>query len=296
MRDEITIEAHAKVNLTLEILGIRPDGYHDLRSIVMPVSLSDTITLTRTPAVFSLTLTTDRGISAVQIGPVEKNLAMRAARLMKDRYGVRAGVRIHIRKRIPVGGGMGGGSSDAAGVIRGLNELWGLRRPDEELAALGAELGSDIPALVLGGTVLMEGRGERVHRLALDGPVRGFDLVIANPGIHCSTAEIFSRWKSGLTTPPKMVQNMAFSIRASDVKRAASLLHNDLEAAAFEGYPAIARLSETLRRVGCLGVLLSGSGASVFGLVRDRAQGEEICRRLEADGIWNVLAHTCPMV
>ena len=120
VRDEITIEAHAKVNLTLEILGIRPDGYHDLRSIVMPVSLSDTITLTRTPAVFSLTLTTDRGISAVQIGPVEKNLAMRAARLMKDRYGVRAGVRIHIRKRIPVGGGMGGGSSDAAGVIRGL--------------------------------------------------------------------------------------------------------------------------------------------------------------------------------
>ncbi|MBR4170736.1 MAG: 4-(cytidine 5'-diphospho)-2-C-methyl-D-erythritol kinase [Kiritimatiellae bacterium] len=294
--DEITIEAHAKVNLTLEVLGVRPDGYHDLRSIVMPVSLSDTITLTRTPATFSLALTTVNGISATQIGPVEKNLAMRAAQLMQSRYNVQSGVRIRICKRIPIGGGMGGGSSDAAGVIRGLNELWGLRRPDEELAALGAELGSDVPALVLGGAVLMEGRGERVHRLALDGPVRGFDLVIANPGVHCSTPEIFSRWKSGLTTPPKMVQNMTFSIRASDVRRAAGLLYNDLEAAVFERYPTIARLSETLRLAGCLGVLLSGSGASVFGLVRDRAQGEEICRRLDADGVWNVLAHTCPMV
>ena len=292
----ITIEARAKVNLTLEILGTREDGYHDLRSIVMPVSLADTVELTRTGGAVALAVEVEPGIDASQIGPADRNLALRAALLLKARYGVRHGVRIRIHKRIPVGGGMGGGSADAAGVIRGLDRLWGLNRTEGELVALAAELGSDVPALVLGGAVLMEGRGEVVHRLALAKPAPGIPLVLANPGVHCPTPEIFRRWKAGLTQGRSLVHNMAFSIRNGDARGAAAALFNDLQQAAFEGYPAVARVAAFLRECGCLGVLLSGSGATVFGVVADEAAGRMVCRRLETAGIWHAMARTCPMV
>ncbi|MBP5511717.1 MAG: 4-(cytidine 5'-diphospho)-2-C-methyl-D-erythritol kinase [Kiritimatiellae bacterium] len=292
----ITVEARAKVNLTLEILGTRQDGYHELRSIVMPVSLADTVELTKTNGAVALTVGIEPGINATELGPAERNLAVRAALLLKARYGVRDGVRIRIQKRIPVGGGLGGGSADAAAVIRGLNRLWGLSRPEEELVVLAAELGSDIPALVLGGAVLMEGRGERVQRLAMAHPAPGFPIILANPGVHCSTPEVFRRWKGDLTSMRGIVHTMAFSIRTGDVRGAAGALFNGLQPAAFEGYPAVAGVAALLRECGCLGVLLSGSGATVFGLVADAASGRMVCRRLEAAGVWHVMAQTCPMV
>ena len=124
----ITIEAPAKINLTLEILGKRPDGYHELRSVVMPVSLTDTLSLTTTYSQIAMTLTVGPGVDLSKIGAMDRNLAVRAARLMRERYRINAGARIHIHKRIPIGGGLGGGSADAAGVIRGLDKLWELGR------------------------------------------------------------------------------------------------------------------------------------------------------------------------
>lgn len=294
----ITIEARAKINLTLEILGKRPDGYHELRSIVMPVSLTDTVRLTSTYAQTAMTLTVSPGVDLTKIGSVDKNLAVRAARLMQERYRVNAGARIHIHKRIPIGGGLGGGSADAAGVIRGLDRLWDLHRPREELMALGTELGSDVPALVHGGAVLMEGRGERVRGLFGDTPpvgCEGFWLVIANPGLMCSTPDVFRKWRGCLTASPSILHNMTSSIRTSDVSIAAEVLHNGLQPVVFEGYPGVAQTASQLQAAGCLGVLLSGSGASVFGLVRDEAHGVEIGRKL-GSGFWHVLAHTCPVV
>ena len=294
----ITIEARAKINLTLEILGKRPDGYHELRSIVMPVSLTDTLTLTTTYAQTAMTITVSPGVDLTKIGSVDKNLAVRAARLMQARYGVNAGARIHIHKRIPIGGGLGGGSADAAGVILGLGKLWGLDRPREELMALGAELGSDVPALVHGGAVLMEGRGERVRGLfggASPAACAGFWLVIANPGLMCSTSDVFRKWRGCLTASPSLLHNMTSSIRTSDVSAAAEALHNGLQPAVYEEYPGVAQTAAQLQDAGCLGVLLSGSGASVFGLVRDEAHGQEICRKL-GSGLWHVLAQTCPVV
>ncbi len=152
----ISIETPAKINLTLEVLGKRADGYHALRSIVMPVSLTDTVTVTTTSNDVSLTVTSEPWVDLALIGAPEKNLCFRAAQMMQARYHVEAGATIHIHKRIPIGGGMGGGSADAAAVIRGLNELWELDLPRGEMMELGAELGSDIPALVHGGAVLME--------------------------------------------------------------------------------------------------------------------------------------------
>jgi 4-diphosphocytidyl-2-C-methyl-D-erythritol kinase len=294
----IKIEARAKINLTLEVLGKRPDGYHDLRSVVVPVSLADSLSLTCTYAQTVITVTFEGGVDATKLGPSDKNLAFRAARLMQERYRVNAGARIHIHKRIPIGGGLGGGSADAAGVIRGLDQLWGLSVPLEELMALGAEVGSDVPALVHGGAVLMEGRGERVSGLFSDVPhegCKGFWLVLANPGVMCSTAEIFRKWRAGLTASHTISHNMISSIRASDVSAAAKALYNGLQTAVYESIPEVSETARSLEKAGCLGVLLSGSGASVFGLVRDELHGQEVSRKLDA-GLWHVLVRTCPVV
>ena len=294
----ITVEAPAKINLTLEILGKRADGYHELRSIVMPVSLTDTLSLTSTYAQVAMTVTVSPGVDLTKIGTVDRNLAVRAARLMQERYRVNAGARIHIHKRIPIGGGLGGGSADAAGVILGLDRLWNLARPREELVALGGELGSDVPAMVYGGAVVMEGRGERVRRVFEEpppAPCGGFWLVIANPGVMCPTPDVFKKWRGGLTASPLILHNMLSSIRTSDVSAAADALYNGLQPGVFDSYPEVAQTAARLHGAGCLGVLLSGSGASVFGLARNEAHGQEISRRL-GSGVWHVLVRTCPVV
>ena len=154
------LAAHAKVNLTLEVLGTRPDGYHELRSVVAEIPLHDDVELLDAPAG---EVTVEMECDGVEMPcvPPETNLAVRATRALREACGVARGVHIRIVKRIPVGAGLGGGSADAAAVLNGLNELWGLQLPKERLCAIGAEVGSDVPALVLGGMVLMEGRGER---------------------------------------------------------------------------------------------------------------------------------------
>ena len=158
------LAAHAKVNLTLEVLGMRPDGYHELRSVVTTIPLHDDVELLDAPAGEMTVEMSGDGMEVPHV-PCEENLAVRAARALAAAAGVSRGVHIRIVKRIPVGAGLGGGSADAAAVLNGLNELWGLGLPKERLCEIGAEVGSDVPALVLGGMVLMEGRGERVRAL-----------------------------------------------------------------------------------------------------------------------------------
>lgn len=294
----ISIETPAKINLTLEVLGKRADGYHALRSVVMPVSLSDTVTLTPTAGEVSLTVSAEPWVDLSLIGPPEKNLCVRAVRLLQARYKIDAGAKIHVHKRIPIGGGMGGGSANAAGVIRGLNDLWELDLPRGEMMELGAELGSDVPALVHGGAVLMEGRGEFITGLfqgLSETACQGFWLVIANPGIPCPTAEVFKNWKAGLTPPPHFLNNMLSFVRTGQVIAASGVLYNGLQQGVFERYPLVEQAASRLKAAGCLGVLLSGSGASVFGLVRDEAHGQEVCQRLDKC-LWHILVRTCPVV
>ena len=165
-----TIEAPAKVNLTLEILGSRPDGYHELRSVVMPVSLFEGVSVS-TRADDAVTCETrGEGVDASELEglPLERQLAVKAVRAMQRRLGRTgpgSGVDVRVAKRVPIGAGMGGGSADAAGVLACLRALWAPGMPEGELLAAGAECGSDVPAMLLGGAALMEGRGERVSRL-----------------------------------------------------------------------------------------------------------------------------------
>lgn len=289
--------APAKVNLTLEILGVRPDGYHDLRSVVAPLALADRVELRPQPEDEGVTLEVEAdGVPIGAMGPAERNLAVRTANWVRSRLGVRAGVGIRIVKRIPLGGGLGGGSADAAAVINGLDRLWGLGLPEEERMALGAELGSDIPALVAGRAVMMEGRGERVTPLDGMGGSEGCDpipIVLANPGVAVSTAEVYRNCDGCLTARAGICDNAVSSLRRRDLRALASSLFNGLETSVFRSHPEVGRLAGQLRAAGAFGVLMSGSGASVFGLVEGEAHGKRVLAGLPGD-VWSRLTTILP--
>ena len=296
------IAARAKINLTLEVLGDRPDGYHDLHSVVMPVSVADRITLEPSdgPAPdLSVTAPDGAPVDLSRMGPPEKNLAVKAALVLAAETMHSPGVSISIEKHIPLGGGLGGGSADAAAVLVGLNEMWGLGLTRLELATIGAFVGSDVPALALGGAVLMEGRGERVSRLFPPdvASVPPIDLVLANPGVFSSTPAVFkASANTRLTNSAEILDNIRTSLMLGDVEGVAQCLENDLADAARSLYPEIARAEEALKSAGAVGVSMSGSGATVFGLVRSQAHGREVMGRIAGTGLVSALAQTCPVV
>ena len=296
------IPARAKINLTLEVLGDRPDGYHDLHSVVMPVSVADSIVLEHSDASSpSLSVTAADGapVDLTKLGPPEKNLAVKAALVLAAETQHRPCVSISIEKRIPLGGGLGGGSADAAAVLVGLNDLWDLGLTRLELATIGAFVGSDVPALALGGAVLMEGRGERVSPLFPEGTtdIPPIDLVLVNPGVFSSTPAVFkANRNTRLTNDARILDNIRQSLAAGDVEGVSRAMDNDLADAARTLYPEIGQAEDALRAAGAVGVLMSGSGATVFGLVRSPEHGREVVDRLAGSGFKTALAHTCPVV
>jgi 4-diphosphocytidyl-2-C-methyl-D-erythritol kinase len=254
------LAAHAKINLTLEVLGTRPDGYHDLRSVVTTIPLHDDVELWDAPADEVTVEMEGDGMEAPRV-PCEANLAVRAARALAAAAGVSHGVRIRIVKRIPVGAGLGGGSADAAAVLNGLNEMWGLNLPRERLYAIGAEVGSDVPALVLGGTVLMEGRGERV-RVWNAGERRARRTRPTMGGSRsCATEFEWSRFV--LRVPP--ISASTARVYAEFREEDRGKFRNDLQPAACRLYPAIAETVAEMEAEGLEDVQMTGSGSAVFG-------------------------------
>ena len=276
----MTVEAYAKVNLTLAVYGKRPDGYHALRSIVQPIALADTLEIEPT----------DDGLVSSDTGYGENDLIVRAARALVSRSRAvgtsrlpsTPGCRVRVTKRIPAGGGLGGGSADAAAALNALNALWRLGKSPEELADIGAAVGSDVPALVLAQhyrrPVLMEGRGEKVSVFGrLRFPLRGLPLVLANPGVHSSTPEVFAN----CTPRVSDATDAAFSPReGGDVLR----LFNDLQEAAIALHPEIDATLEALRSLGARETMMSGSGATVFGFVETDFEAERLVKALQARG------------
>ena len=276
----MTVEAYAKVNLTLAVYGKRADGYHALRSIVQPIALADTLEIEPT----------DDGLVSSDTGYGENDLIVRAARALVSRSRAAGtsrlpgphGCRVRVTKRLPAGGGLGGGSADAAAALNALNALWRLGKSPEELADIGAAVGSDVPALVLAQhyrrPVLMEGRGEKVSVLRrLRFPLRGLPLVLANPGVHSSTPEVFAH----CTPRVSDATGAAFSPReGGDVLR----LFNDLQEAAIALHPEIDATLEALRSLGARETMMSGSGATVFGFVETDSEAERLVKALQARG------------
>ena len=291
----MTIEAYAKVNFTLEVLGVRSDGYHALRSVVVPVSLSDTLEIAEAES-----LSTDTGYA--------DDLILKAARALDaSAPGARPrGASFRVAKRIPAGGGLGGGSADAAAALIALNAMWDLGCTRERLAEIGALVGSDVPALVLahppcaadrvparGGAVLMEGRGEKVSPLfPAAGALAAYDLVLANPGVHASTPGVFGRCPSRPADAPSALDAMVAALRTGEVGRIASALANDMEGAALALYPAIGRAFAALESAGLRSPRMSGSGATAYALAQSRAAAELAADALAAEGFaaWPAVA------
>jgi 4-diphosphocytidyl-2-C-methyl-D-erythritol kinase len=257
-------KAPAKINLSLDVLHKRSDGYHEVEMVMTMVDLADRIEMQE--------LSRDTIIISSQAGYIpldEKNLAFQAARLIKDRYDVKQGVYIHLDKQIPVAAGLAGGSSDAAATLRGLNRLWNLNIPMEELQVLGAELGSDVPFCVTGGTAVARGRGEKLETIV--SPPQCW-VVLAKPPINVSTSEIYGKLNAREIKHHPSTESVLNAIREKRFDQLCGSLGNVLEEVTLDLYPEVRHLKECMQRLGADGVLMSGSGPTVFGLVSKEAK------------------------
>ncbi len=258
----IDIKARAKVNLALDVLGKRPDGYHNLRMVMQAINLYDRV---RVGLV-------DRGIQLrcndKSLPLDENNLAYRAAMLLKDRFQISQGAVIFIQKNIPVAAGLAGGSSDGAAVLKALNELWDIGLPREGLMELGLALGADVPYCILGGTALAEGIGEALT------PLRGLPktwMVLVKPEIDVSTRWVYTHLVLDTLANRPDIDAMVRAVELGDISAVAKGLGNVLENVTANRYPVINSIKERLTKAGALGSAMSGSGPTVFGIFKDRA-------------------------
>lgn len=269
------LRAHAKINLTLDVLGRRADGYHEVRSVMQTIALADHLEIT-TAARLSL-----------DAQPAwlanEHNLVMRAARELQRYSGYRGGARIVLRKHIPVSAGLGGGSSDAAATLRGLVALWGLHVPHATLVDIAATIGSDVPYFLWGGTALVAGRGEQVQPLP---PLAPLDLVLVKPPEGVSTARVFGRLSPDAYT--------AGAASASFIEAVLSppdqwRPHNALQETTQRLCPSVREVLAALRASGATPVLMSGSGPSCFGIFPGRPDAEVAVQAMRGHG-WEAWA------
>jgi 4-diphosphocytidyl-2-C-methyl-D-erythritol kinase len=277
----VTIRSYAKINWTLDVLHRRADGYHELRTIFQTVSLHDRLRITETTGNIEI------ACSDARVPRDETNLAYKAASLIRQAAGKSNGARIEIEKRIPVAGGLGGGSSNAAATLLGLAQLWQIDTAEPELTRMAARLGSDVPFFLVGGTALGIGRGEEVYPLEeVDCP----NLLLVNQGQAVSTADAYARL-SRLTTVESL-RIIPFTLHAAkgihELPLAAS---NDLESVVFAAHPEIAEVKRKLLEVGARHVVMSGSGGTVFGVFDNLEASERGRLRMHAEGCWAERVH-----
>ncbi len=279
---KLVLQSYAKLNLYLAVLSRRKDGFHDISTIFERISLCDTIALTLRPGT-RITLTC-RGHSIPQ-GP--KNICYKAARLLQAKYRVNKGAHIRITKRIPVGAGLGGGSSNAATTLAGLNSLWKLGLSVEELASCASEIGSDVPFFVHGAAwAHASGRGEKVVPLKKLGKTRLWHLLVV-PRIHVPTPLIYKAWdqlekkrrKGRLTSVIPDVTMLLSALQAGDFPNSGPLFNN-LEPVTIRLYPEVGVIKDKLLALGARYVQMSGSGSSVFSVAGSCAEAKRLRRRL----------------
>ncbi|MHB0869347.1 MAG: 4-(cytidine 5'-diphospho)-2-C-methyl-D-erythritol kinase [Chloroflexota bacterium] len=278
----IRVATYAKVNLSLEVLGKRPDGFHEVSTVMQSISLADDLEMERAD---SLSL-----ICRPPSLEGEDNLVLRAARALRQLHEDAPGARILLEKGIPVAGGLGGASCDAAAALVGLARLWGLEPPAERLRELAARLGSDVPFFLSGGTALAGGRGERIDPLP-DAAPRSLVLLVPSHSLAAKTAELYRRltpdsWSDGERTA-RLARAIADGNPLED-----GLLGNSFEGVADGVFPGLADLRRAMLEAGAPAVHLSGSGPALFALLPDDAAAGEVARRLRSSGHRPLLART----
>lgn len=276
MTKSITLKAPAKVNYRLDVLRRRSDGYHDLQMIMQRIDLCDDIVVAVSP---EPGIRVSCGSAGVPNGP--ENIAWRAADALLRHSGVQAGLDIGITKHIPVAAGLGGGSSDGASVLMGVNELLGLGVSDRQLMEIGVKLGADVPFFIFKRTAIAEGIGEVLTAVE---HVPSAWLVIVNPRIHVSTAWVYQNLQLTNLRPQDRIPRFY-----EDIDDLVAVFANDLESVTIPRYPVIGEIKKQLLAAGCRGALMSGSGPTVFGLCDQEAVARKIAGQLSGDG-WFVEA------
>ena len=267
MEDTVMLKALAKINLGLDVLGRRENGYHDVKMVMQTIYLYDNVTISKTE---------EPGIqieSNLFYLPVdENNIAYKAAKKLMDEFQIQEGVRIVLEKHIPVAAGMAGGSSNAAAVLVGMNRLFSLGLSQEDLMERGVSLGADVPYCVMRGTVLAEGIGEILTPLP---PLPKCYVLIAKPGISVSTKQVYEKLDSKEIEEHPDIDGILDGLEHGDLRKIANSMGNVLEKVTIEDYPIIEDIKRTMKEAGALNAMMSGSGPTVFGLFEDKKAAME---------------------
>ena len=278
----LSLKSYAKVNLFLEVLGKRSDGYHEIESLIQKISLCDNILLEDRLRDITI-LCPNREIN---IPSNHNNLAYKAAKLLIERFNIKKGISITIDKKIPVGSGLGGGSSNAASVLKGLNQLWNIGLRNAELQELGAEIGSDVPFFINGKTALVKGRGVKIHTCFTMPKIW---LILAIPNVSVSTKWAYGRLDGELT---KNINSAKLpGVKKLQVKDIVKNLFNRLEGVVFEEYPLFKVIKEKMIACGASGALMSGTGSTVFGIASSKDNAYRIAKNFFNDPRLELVCH-----
>ncbi|TCK93285.1 4-diphosphocytidyl-2-C-methyl-D-erythritol kinase [Natranaerovirga hydrolytica] len=275
--NSINLKARAKINLALDIINKRPDGYHEVRMIMQTINLFDKIYIKK---INKPSIIIDTNIPYI---PKNKNNLMhKAATLLMEQYGISSGVYINLHKVIPVSAGLAGGSSDAAVTLIGLNKLFNLNLSYKELMAIGVQIGADIPYCIMRGTALAEGIGEQLTPLS---PMPKCYVLIAKPDINVSTAQVYSMVDIDAFEKRPNVEAMIQGIEEQDLTKITNHMGNVLETVTIKKYPVINQIKEKMLEKGAIASMMSGSGPTVFGIFRDKKKAQKALYDFKLDNI-----------
>lgn len=275
--DEITLKALAKINLGLDVVRRREDGYHEVRMVMQTLHLYDRLVLKKshTPGIQIQT-----NLSFLPVN--ENNLVYRAGRLLMDEFGITEGVSVRLEKRIPVAAGMAGGSTDAAAMLYGMNRMFGLHLSKKALMERGVKIGADVPYCIMRGTVLAEGIGEKLTPLS---PMVKCPVLIAKPAISVSTKFVYQNLRLDETTVHPDIDALLRDIQAQDFEALCTDMGNLLETVTIPNYPVIAKIKERMKLSGAAAAMMSGSGPTIFGLFRDQETAERAKEDMKGSGL-----------
>lgn len=275
----LTKKAYAKVNLVLDVLRRRQDGYHDVRMVMQNLDLYDVLTFRVSDAEERRIVITS---NHSDIPTDSRNLVYRAIDLMFDTYGIDAGIEVYIEKNIPVEAGMAGGSTDCAAALHAVNELFGLGADISALMELGVKLGADVPYCVMGRTALSEGIGEVLTPVA---PLPDCTVLVAKPPVNVSTRMVYENLHLDALKRHPDVDGMLGALAAGDIERISACMENVLETVTVKLYPEIERLKALMRERGARNAIMSGSGPTVFGIFDDRKLAEQAGNYIRQQGL-----------
>lgn len=271
---KLEIKAYAKINLGLDVVRRLENGYHEVKMVMQTVGIYDVLTFEKTPE--GIIITTDSG----ELPTDENNLIYKAARLMKERYGITEGVRIHLQKNIPIAAGMAGGSTDAAATLRGVNELFELGASKQELMELGVKIGADVPYCVLGGTALAEGIGEKLTSLQ---SAPDCFVLVAKPDINVSTKFVYEHLDATGVEKHPDIDGMVEAIAQGNLQGIVERMENVLESVTIPAHPIIDTIKSRMKELGAANSLMSGSGPTVFGIFTEKEAAERAYEQMKAE-------------